>query len=199
MAESNTVDKDAPAATPILQYMPMDEISRYVEAYGSIDLDQMPAVYEETGRFELPVVDPNKTRKLDLGKGREKDIPVDIGWANRNKYRYAWLDESTKMNPKFAGFIPLKKDSPAAYAGGKAIPDRYFGGKSYIAHGEVILHYAKVEFAQSVKDATNKRALDKLKSLQPGETSVSVKDEAGQSAGGVKTTKFSSGGFSEEE
>ena len=200
-AATQKVDEPKQAsAVPVAQYINMDEVSRYVASTSNIDLENMPATFEQSGRYQLPIVDPNKTRKLDIGKGREKDVPVDIQWANRNKFTYAWLDEPTANLPQFAGYTPLVKDCPAAYAYGKHIPDRYFGGKNFISVGNSVLHFAKKSFAQSVKETTNAKALRKLNGLTPGQSTASFKDdETGGDAGGVRTKEFSSGGFSEEE
>lgn len=197
----NTEESEAPVAPApqVVHAMPMDDITRYVHANAVEDLELMRARYEETGQFELPVINPNKTRTIVLGGGRSKKIPVDIGWANRDVFVYAWLDRETASKPKFSGYRPVTKSCPANFAGGKPIPESYYGGKSYIGvGGEHILHFCKDEFAKSVKETTNNKALARLHSFKPGQRSVSVKDDDGQMAGGVTTSQFESHGFTED-
>lgn len=179
---------------------PLDEITRYVHANSGVDLDTMPSTFEETGRYALPMVDSDKTQTVDLGNGRTKEVPADIGHLNRDKFVYAWLNEETAHLPRFSGYRTVTPDCPAAYADGKPIPATYFGGKSYIRVGSGdILHFAKVTFAQAVKKTTQDRALQRLRGFQPGERSVDVADDdSGKRAGGVVTRNFEHAGFQED-
>lgn len=192
-------DKEQEPETRIVHVAPMDEITRFVHANSNLSLEQMPAEYKESGRYDLPVIDPTNTRTLTLGQGREKPIPIDIGWQNRKKFNYKWLTMDEARKPQFMGYRPVVKDCPANYAGGKAIPDSYYAGKDYIGVGAGhILHWSVIGYSDGLKAAGRNRALGRLESLKPGHKSVDVADGEGSSAGNIKTTGFDAKGFTEE-
>lgn len=174
-----------------VQFAPFDKITQYVHANSVVDLDSMPSTFEQTGRFDLPVVDPNKKRTERLSNGRERELTVDIGWANRDVFKYAWLDPEAVSDARLSGFRPVTRGCEAAYADGKHIPESYFGGKDYISVGaSTVLHFAKKSFADSVKESTQKRALEKLNQHSEGSKTVEVRTEDGGLAGGITSRGF---------
>lgn len=199
MAVKEKAASEAKVAQPVV-VQHLDEIAQYVHSNVGVDLDTMPSTYEESGRYALPVVDTNKKRKISLGDGREKEVTADIGWLNRDQFVYAWLDPETARLPMFSGYRPVTKDCPAAYADGKPIPESYYASKNYISvGGKDILHFAKATYAEGVKEASRRKALNRLEGFTPGARSVSVGDDStGQSAGGVVTKGFEHQGYEED-
>ncbi len=188
-----------PETKQVTQVVAMDSVSRLVHMHSNIDLEQMPSVFKSSGNYELPSVNEARTRNIDLGEGRVKPVPVDIGYENADRFAYKWIDEDSAENPEWRGYRIVTKDCPAAFnAQGEQLPNRVFAGRDYIARGKHLLMFAKVAYSDGQKQVGQDRVIQRMQSFAPGNTSVNISKD-GNAMGAVRSTSFESLGLSDAE
>lgn len=139
---SATIEKQ-----PIL-VLEQSAVNSLIQEASTVDLANMPRQYKSTGRFNHITI----SRKPDGEVQTIQDL-------NKDRYRYAWLDDADLATGEFDGYRKVVRGQEGSFGpNGEAIPDKEFAGRNVIQRGKQTYCFALTEWEQSRKENSRRIA-----------------------------------------
>lgn len=142
MAQAQVASKAERESKPLISLSLEDLKSDYMSD-PVVDVDSMPAKFEEGDAFMHPVC-------ISAGKS--------LSDMNKNRFYYAWMDRESAARPVYNGFRPVTRTCEAAFGpNGETLDESLWVGRNIVQKGTMVYHFCKWSYYEGMKSAPRKR------------------------------------------
>jgi hypothetical protein len=179
----------ATATAPVLYVQPQSEIEQIIAREKTISPEELPESYRQVDDYEDPAI---SAEMEDFVQENGKTVvrrQRTIADVHAGTYKYCWLDEKMKKDPRWTGYAFVQKEDCPASVGpcGVAILPHYFDKRGIIQRGGVFYCYAKAGFAAEHKQRAARDLAEQQSQVIFGGATLDSRDASGALVEGVET------------